>query len=120
LIYLWRIFWVKYELTIPVFNEYKDVLLRKKSLNDLKLNEKDIKSVLKFIAYIGLPYNIYFLLRPNLRDEDDNIFVELTFVSNSNFLVTSNIRDFKKSKLKFNFDIITPGEFVKYWRFNFE
>jgi predicted nucleic acid-binding protein len=51
------------------------------------------------------------LLRPNLPDENDNIFVECAFASNSDYLVTSNIKDFKKGELKgFNFKVVTPKE----------
>jgi predicted nucleic acid-binding protein len=56
-------------------------------------------------------YAIYYLLRPNLPDESDNIFVECAFASNSEYLVTSNVRDFKRGELKgFGFQIVTPKE----------
>jgi len=105
-------------LSIPVFNEYEKVLTRPASLKDLNLSLSDIKKVLKFVAYIGRPYTTYFLFRPNLLDESDNIFVELSLVSNCDFLITSNVKDFTtKSELKFDdITIITPSEFVKVWR----
>jgi len=105
-------------LSIPVFNEYEKVLTRPASLKDLNLSLSDIEKVLKFVAYIGRPYTTYFLFRPNLLDESDNIFVELSLVSNCDFLITSNVKDFTtKSELKFDdITIITPSEFVKVWR----
>lgn len=105
-------------LSIPVFNEYEKVLTRPASLKDLNLSLSDIEKVLKFVAYIGRPYTTYFLFRPNLLDESDNIFVELSLVSNCDFLITSNVKDFTtKSELKFDdITIITPSEFVKLWR----
>ena len=55
--------------------------------------------------------------RPNLKDEKDNMIVELAVTSQSDYLITSNIRDFKNAELKFEqLRIITPGEFVKRWR----
>jgi putative PIN family toxin of toxin-antitoxin system len=109
-------------LSIPVFNEYEKVLSRPSSLKDLNLSLSDIEKVLKFIAYIGRPYTTYFLFRPNLLDESDNIFIELSLVSNSDFLITSNVKDFTtKSELKFDdLTIITPSEFVKLWRKRYE
>ena len=109
-------------ISIPVYNEYQKVLTRSSSLKDLKLDESDIDKVLRFIAYTGKPYSTYFLFRPNLQDEYDNIFIELAISSNCNYLITGNIRDFTtKADLKFDdLEIITPGDFVKSWRKNYE
>lgn len=105
-------------LSIPVFTEYKDVLSRKSTLKDLSLTQEDIDKVLIFITYIAVPYNISFLFRPNLRDEEDNKFVELAVVSNAQFLITNNIKDFYYNKeLNFpDFNVTTPAEFLSKWR----
>ncbi len=69
------------------------------------------------ITYIGKTFEIYFLFHPNLKDEKDNMIVELAITSQSDYLITSNIRDFKNAELKFDeLKVITPGEFVKMWR----
>jgi len=105
-------------LSIPVFLEYSDVLLRESTLQDLNLTREEINAILKFIAYVGKPIPIHFLMRPNLRDENDNMFVDLSFASNARYLIPQNIKDFtKRTELKFDqFKIITPAEFVRYWR----
>ena len=113
---------IKIAISTQIFNEYEDVLKRPTSLKDLKLSVEDIDKVLRFIAYIGKPFITYFLFRPNLRDEDDNIFIELSIASNCNYLITSNIRDFTiNAELKFD-DLrsVTPAEFVQKWRDNYE
>ena len=108
---------IQIALSVPVFLEYKDVLTRDKSLKDFKLQLNDVENFLRFIAYIGKTFEIYFLLRPNLKDEKDNKIVELAVTSQSDYLITSNIRDFKNAELKFDqLKIITPSEFVKMWR----
>ena len=105
---------VKLALSTPVFFEYYDVLTRKKNLSKLNLSISEIESILDLIALLSREHSIYFLLRPNLIDESDNIFYECAFASNSKYLVTSNIRHFKGSELKgFNFKIVTPGKFYK-------
>ena len=58
-------------LSVPVFYEYQDVLTRETSLQDFQLDLSDIEKFLRFIAYIGKPFNIYFLFRPNLQDEKE-------------------------------------------------
>jgi len=108
---------IQIALSVPVFLEYKDVLTREKSLKDFKLQLNDVDKFLRFIAYIGKTFEIYFLFRPNLKDEKDNMIVELAITSQSDYLITSNIRDFKNAELKFDeLKVITPGEFVKMWR----
>jgi putative PIN family toxin of toxin-antitoxin system len=104
-------------LSVSIFTEYEEVLLRKESLKNFNLKKADIERFLRFIAYVGKVYDIYFLFRPNLKDESDNKFVELAVTSQSDYLITNNIKDFLNMELSFdNLRIITPGDFVKNWR----
>lgn len=97
--------------------EYYDVLTRKETRQKLGLSINEIEDVLDLLALLAQKHQIYFLLRPNLKDEDDNIFVECAFASNSEYLITSNIRDFRSSELKgFQFKLATPREFSGIWR----
>lgn len=108
---------IQVALSVPVFHEYQDVLTRNKSLKDFGLQLNDVEKFLRFMAYISKTYEIYFLLRPNLKDETDNMLVELAVTSQSDYLITSNVRDFENAQLKFEqLKIITPGEFVEKWR----
>jgi putative PIN family toxin of toxin-antitoxin system len=109
---------IKVALSLKVFAEYEDVLKRKKSLKTLGLDLADVEHVLTFLAYMGRPFDTHFLFRPNLRDESDNIFVELAVASGAKFVITNNVRDFtNNSQLRFpDFQVATPSEFVKRWR----
>ncbi len=71
-----------------------------------------------FIALVGVKTDIRFLLRPNLRDENDNMFMELAFASDSRYIVTKNIRDFTyRPELRLDeIQIITSADFMKNWR----
>lgn len=104
-------------LSQAVFTEYQDVLTRQSSLDAFELTHNDVEKVLRYIAYIGHKFDPYFLFRPNLTDENDNIFVELAIASQSKYLVTSNIKDFVSGELILeNFRIVTPAQFLKIWR----
>ena len=108
-------------LSTQVYFEYYDVLTRSENQKKLNLSINEIEDVLDLIALLAKKYSIYFLLRPNLADERDNIFVECAFTSNSRYLITSNIKDFKQAELKgFYFKLVTPGDFLKIWRENYE
>ncbi|MBM9500787.1 putative toxin-antitoxin system toxin component, PIN family [Leptospira sp. 201903071] len=113
---------IKLGLSIPVFKEYEEVLNRRTSKVDLGINYKEIKKILGFIAYVSYPQTIYFAFRPNLRDEDDNNFVELAIACNADYLITSNVKDYLiDNDLKFqDLKVITPSNFMNYWRENYE
>ena len=104
-------------LSQSVFTEYQDVLTRQSSLDAFELTRNDIEKILRYIAYIGKKFDPHFLFRPNLKDENDNMFVELAIASQSKYLVTSNIKDFVSGELLLNnFQLFTPAQFLKKWR----
>ncbi len=108
---------VQFALSPSTYFEYYDVLTRPENLNKFNLKVDEIEDILDLLALLAKKHNIYFLQRPNLIDEKDNIFIECAFTSKSDFLITSNIKDFKSGDLKFkSFKILTPSEFIKYWR----
>jgi len=104
-------------LSVSLFSEYEDVLKREKSLEEFGMDRDDVDKFLRFIAFVGIPCATYFLFRPNLRDEKDNMVLEAAVSSQSDYLITSNIKDFSGAELRFDqLKIVTPGEFVKIWR----
>ena len=107
---------IKLALSAQVYFEYWDVLTRKETLKKLELTPQDVEDFLDLIALLAKKHSIYFLLRPNLIDENDNMIFECAFASNSEYLITSNIKDFTSGELKgFGFKVVTPGEFYKIW-----
>ena len=86
---------LKIALSAQMFFEYYDVLIRDENLQKFNLTIGEIEDILDLLALLAQKYSIYYLLRPNLSDENDNIFVECAFASNSDYLITFNIKDFK-------------------------
>lgn len=104
-------------LTVPVFFEYQEVLYRPETLRDLELTRGEIDAVLDLLLLNGDLHSVSFLWRPNLADADDDLFVECAFVSQSDFLITRNIREFTSGELgPMHFAVITPTEFYPQWR----
>ncbi|WP_133512997.1 putative toxin-antitoxin system toxin component, PIN family [Candidatus Thiosymbion oneisti] len=104
-------------LTTAVVLEYDDVLKRTEILEKLDLTANHIEDVIDLLVLLAEKHSIYYRLRPNLPDENDNLFVECAFTSNSRFLITSNVKDFRKGELKsYPFKAITPGDFYHLWR----
>ncbi|MDZ7725688.1 MAG: putative toxin-antitoxin system toxin component, PIN family [candidate division KSB1 bacterium] len=108
---------IQFALSPSTYFEYYDVLTRPDKLIKLNLTINEIEDILDLLALLAKKHDIYFLQRPNLVDEKDNIFIECAFASYSDFLITSNVKDFKSGELKYkSFKISTPSEFIKYWR----
>ena len=43
----------------------------------MNLAADQLETILRFVAFVSTPSRVYYLWRPNLRDEADNMFVEL-------------------------------------------
>ncbi len=112
---------LKLAISTPVLFEYEDVLKRKQILKKTNLSNGQVGDILDLLVLLADKRSIYFRLRPNLLDENDNLFVECAFTSNSQYLITSNTRDFHFGRLKSHpFKVVTPGEFYYLWRYNHE
>lgn len=105
-------------ISVPVFQEYRDVLSRESSKRQLGIDDENTEVILQFIATVGRPTDISYAWRPNLKDEADNMVIELALASRSQYLVTSNTKDFTVGADLNNNDIriVTSGEFLREWR----
>ena len=101
------------QMSEALFREYEEVMQRKKiqSLTPLSLTEQNEL----FEAYLSkCKWNeIYYMCRPNLRDENDNFVVELAVASGAEAIITYNVKDFKNAELIFKHKIMTPEDFIK-------
>ena len=96
-----------------LITEFEDVLLRKKNrLKYQQFSEQEIKRFIDDICTISHHQNINFLWRPFLKDQNDDMLLEVAFNSNSTYIITYNIKDFKGVEERFNIKIITPKEFL--------
>jgi predicted nucleic acid-binding protein len=57
---------------------------------------------------------IYYLWRPNLRDENDNFLVELAVAGNAEVIVTNHVKDLEDAQLSFpGLRISRPQQFLR-------
>jgi putative PIN family toxin of toxin-antitoxin system len=92
-------------LSLPLYREYWEVTERSKLEIDPDIRE----GVLKAMAKLSIPTEIHFKWRPFLKDESDNMVLELAVASNSD-IITHNVKDFKGVEDKFNIRVIRPRE----------
>jgi putative PIN family toxin of toxin-antitoxin system len=86
----------------PLFQEYEDVSSRKRIKETCPLSTREIRDLLNAYYSVCHWVQIYYLWRPNLKDEGDNFLIELALAGNSLTIVTNNIRDLEAAELKFD------------------
>ncbi len=65
----------------------------------------------RYLASIAHLYDVHFLWRQFLHNHDDDMVIECAVASVSQYIVTHNVKDFKRApELKMN--AITPAEFL--------
>ncbi len=104
------------QISEALFREYEEVMKRKKIQNLTPLSQEEQNDL--FEAYLSrCKWNeIYYMWRPNLKDENDNFVVELAVASGAEAIITYNVKDFKNAELIFKHKIMTPEDFIKEMR----
>ncbi len=90
--------------------EYEAVLKREMLRQEREL--AIIDAFLDDLVAKASRHSIFFLLRPYLRDADDDFILELAFASETNYIVTYNLKNFIRAR-EIGIGIITPKEFLQ-------
>ena len=78
-------------------------------MNNLSSDEVD--SILDYFLSKSRIRKVFYLWRPYLKDPKDDLVLEVAVESQSKYIVTFNIKDFKGCD-KFGIKAITPQEFM--------
>lgn len=97
-------------LSVALYTEWQSVLTRPEHIPQ-GLRVEDVLSYLRYLTSIAHLQNVYYLWRPFLRDPDDDMVLECAVASNSQYLVTHNIRDFQRIG-ELGVTPITPASFL--------
>ena len=100
----------KMNLSVPLVLEYEEVA--KRMIGDISLSEKDIDDILDFVESRSNHRHIFNLWRPQLKDPNDDMVLELAVTAGCEFIITYNINDFEGSE-KFGIEVITPKAFLE-------
>jgi putative PIN family toxin of toxin-antitoxin system len=97
-----------------LFLEYESVIGQASVVSQCPLSAAEITDLLAAFLNVSEWVNIYYLWRPNLRDEGDNHLIELAVAGNAIAIATHNIRDFQGANLLFpDLLITTPEQLLK-------
>ena len=97
-----------------LFQECEDVSGRKNIIELCPLTAIEIRELLDAYYSVCHWVPIYYLWRPNLKDEGDNFLIELAIAGNSDLIITNNVKDLTGAELTFeNLRILTPEVFLR-------
>ena len=97
-------------LSVPLYVQYQDVLLRP-GMIPATLTREDILAFCRYLASISHLQEIYFLWRPHLRDEGDDMVFEVAVAAEARYIITHNVRDFVGAT-EFGVTPMRPAEFL--------
>lgn len=98
-------------LSLPLYLEYMDVLLR----SDVKPKEITNEDIFDFVTEIVKSahlQDIYFLWRPWLKDQEDDMVLELAIAARCSHIVTFNVKDFSNIE-SLGIKVISPSDFLE-------
>jgi len=97
-----------------LYQEYEDVVSREDLLDLCPLGVDEIRDLLNAFYAVCHWVPIYYLWRPNIRDEGDNFLVELALAGNASSIITNNLKDLQGAELHFpGLRIVTPEQLLR-------
>lgn len=97
-----------------LFTEYESLHAREALFRRGILTKAERQALLDAFFSVCQWVNVYYAWRPNLPDESDNHLIELAVAGNAEAIVTHNIKDFRRSELRFpSLKIVTPANWLK-------
>ncbi|MBT4498184.1 MAG: putative toxin-antitoxin system toxin component, PIN family [Gemmatimonadetes bacterium] len=103
----------RFGISTSLFLEYESRLRLCKAQESISVSGPGLQAILSALAYYGDEVPIYYRLRPNLKDVNDDMVFECCVNYSADYLVTFNVRDFLRGELKgYSFAVITPKQFL--------
>ncbi len=102
------------QISNALFQEYEAVTSRREVIERCPLAKREIRELLNAIYSVCTWTPVYYLWRPNLRDEGDNFLIELALAGNSEVIVTNNVKDLESAELNFEgLRILRPEQLLR-------
>jgi hypothetical protein len=101
-------------LTIALYTEWQSVLTRQEHMPPGVTADATL-GYLRYLASLAHLQDVHFLWRPFLRDPDDDMVLECAVASGSQYIVTHNIKDFRRAP-ELKVQAIKPADFLNLLR----
>jgi len=107
----------RFGVSVPLYLEYQASLMATVAKQAVPLTREQVAAILAALAHYGAEVPVYFGLRPNLKDENDNMVLECAASFGAEAIVTHNVKDFRRPELRgYGIEILRPGEFLRRMR----
>lgn len=94
-------------ISVPLVFEYEDVLSREA----IGVSASAASDVIDYLCKVSHRHEVKFLWRPFLKDPADDFVLELAVASQSEAIITHNVKDFKGAE-QLGVHIRRPAEFL--------
>ena len=107
----------QFGISVALFLQYRAKLHQASAERATPLRAAQVEAILTALAHYGEAVPVFFRLRPNLRDEGDNLVFECAANYGAEYIVTHTVRDFVKPELRgYAIEPVTPGRFIEILR----
>jgi predicted nucleic acid-binding protein len=94
--------------------EYEDLLGREPVFRRSTLSAAERRELFEAFVSVCDWVHVYYLWRPNLRDEGDNHVFELAVAGGAEAIITNNVQDFRSAELRFpDLHVLAPRDALK-------
>ena len=103
-----------FALTIALYTEWQAVLTRPEHIPP-GVTVDAVLGYLRYLVSLAHLQDVHFLWRPFLHDPDDDMVLECAMASGSQYIVTHNVRDFRRID-ELQIQAVTPADFLRLLR----
>lgn len=104
----------RFGVSVALFLEYKAKLIGTVTAGGSPLLLAQVDAILSALAHYAVEVPVYYRLRPNLKDENDNMVFECAANFGAEAIITHNVKDFCSPELRgYGLSPVTPGDFLR-------
>lgn len=103
----------RFGISVPLYLEYESRIEKQVTKGVFKISAQAKNAILRALAFYADEVPIFYKIRPNLKDENDNMVFECAANYSADYIITHNISDFQKGELApYYFEIVPPKLFL--------
>ena len=99
-------------LSVPLAMEYEAICGRAEHRLAAGLSERQVDIFISAVIAMAEPSKTHFLWRPQLRDPNDEMVLEVAVNGHADALVTFNLRDYGDAPARFGVELLLPREAI--------
>jgi putative PIN family toxin of toxin-antitoxin system len=100
-------------LSVPLALEYESVCTRLEHYQSAGLTYEQAKVFVEAVIAIATPVHINYRWRPQLKDPDDDMILEVAVNGQADVIVTFNLGDFLSAQSSFGIPAVLPRDVLR-------